>query len=56
MAGNKNESQARYMSRKKMITLVLDKDEDADIIRWLGKHGNRSGVIRELLKKEIEKR
>ena len=56
MGKNKTESQAKYMSRKKMITLILDKDEDADIIRWLGKYGNRSGMIRELLKKEMEKR
>lgn len=56
MGKNNPETQAKYMRKKVMVAFVLDREEDADIIRWLGKHGNRSEMMRELLKKEMERK
>lgn len=46
----KAEYQARYMTKRKMITFILDKEKDADIIGWLEKQDNQSEAIREALK------
>lgn len=49
----KNESyKKRYMRKHKMLTALLDKKKDADIIEWLNKQENRSKAIRQLIRKE----
>jgi hypothetical protein len=42
--------QAKYMERHKMLTVNLDKKEDAEIIAWLDKQANRSEAVRKALK------
>lgn len=52
----KNEKyRKRYMRNRKMLTLLLDKTVDADIIEWLNKQGkgNRSEAVRKAIRKEI---
>ena len=35
-----------------MLTFVLNKDKDADIIKWLDTRKNRSDAVRELIRRE----
>lgn len=42
--------QAKYMGKKKMITFILDKNDDVDLIEWLERQKNQSEAIREALK------
>lgn len=49
-AKKKSEYQAKYMEKRRMITFILDKEKDADIIDWLEKQDNQSEAIREALK------
>lgn len=46
----------KYMRSHKMLTLLLDKEVDADIIEWLEsrKMGERSAAVRTAIRKEIE--
>lgn len=44
----------RYMRSHKMLTLLLDKEKDADIIGWLSSKDNRSEAVRELIRREIK--
>lgn len=46
----------KYMRSHKMLTLLLDKEVDADIIEWLEsrKTGERSAAVRTAIRKEIE--
>lgn len=44
----------RYMRSHKMLTLLLDKEKDADIIDWLSSKDNRSEAVRELIRREIK--
>ena len=44
----------RYMRSHKIITLLLDNNRDADIIRWLGRQENRSEAIRMAIRACIE--
>ena len=37
------------------IKLKLNKKTDADILDWLGKQPNKTGYIKELIRKDIEK-
>jgi len=46
----KSEYQARYMTKRKMITFILDREKDAELIGWLEKQENQSEAIREALK------
>ena len=48
------EYQAKYMKRHQMVTFNLDKKEDAKIIKWLNKQGNKSKAIRAALLKVID--
>lgn len=50
----KNEKyQKRYMRKHKMLTSLLDKEKDADIIEWLNKQENRSEAIRQAIRDRI---
>lgn len=40
----------RYMRSHKMLTLLLDKEKDADIIDWLSSKDNRSEAVRTVLR------
>ena len=42
----------RYMRSHKMLTLLLDKEKDKDIIDWLESKKNRSASVRELIRRE----
>ena len=42
--------QATYMSGRKMVSFVLDKKEDKDLIEWLERQENQSEAIREALR------
>lgn len=46
----------KYMRSHKMLTLLLDKEADADIIKWLEtrKTGERSAAVRTAIRKEID--
>lgn len=53
----KNEKyRKKYMRSHKMLTLLLDKEVDADIIKWLEtrKTGERSAAVRTAIRKEIK--
>ena len=39
-----------YLESRKMVSFVLDKKTDKDIIDWLGKQENQSRSIREALR------
>jgi len=43
----------KYMKTHKMLTLLLDKERDADIIRWLEGQDNRSKAVRMAIRNEI---
>jgi hypothetical protein len=45
----RKESQKKYLQKKKMITFLLDKEIDDDIIDYLDKQDNRSRTIRRAL-------
>lgn len=50
----KNEKyQKRYMRKHKMLTALLDKEKDADIIEWLNNQENRSEAIRQAIRDRI---
>lgn len=42
-------SQTKYLKKKRMITFLLDKEIDDDIIEFLDKQENRSRTIRKAL-------
>ena len=46
--------QKKYMDRHRMLCVLLDSKNDKDIISWLEKQENRSGAVREALRKEVE--
>ena len=43
--------QKKYMDAKMMLTAILDRKDDKDIISWLGKQENRSEAVRRALRK-----
>ena len=44
---------ARYMERHQTLCVTLDKESDADIIRWLSSQQNRSVAVRKALREVI---
>lgn len=46
--------QKKYMDRHRMLTVLLRRDKDNDIIEWLEKQENQSEAVREALR-EIRK-
>lgn len=53
--GNRAKIRKKYMQDKIMLTCLLHKDVDANIISWLGRQENRSEAIREALRDAMEK-
>lgn len=53
---NDKQYKAQYMKTHKMLSLFLDKEKDADIIKWLKtiKVGERSAAVRTAIRKEIK--
>ena len=53
---NDKRYKAQYMKTHKMLSLFLDKEKDADIIKWLEtiKAGERSAAVRTAIRKEIK--
>lgn len=47
--------QKRYMNRHRMLSVLLDKEDDVDIISWLETQENRSEAVRRALQDEILK-
>ena len=45
--------QKKYMERHQTLCVTLSKDNDKDIISWLGKQENRSQAVREALRCQI---
>ena len=52
---NDKRYKAQYMKTHKMLSLFLDREKDADIIKWLEtrKTGERSAAVRTAIRKEI---
>ena len=46
--------QAKYMERHMTLCVTLDKEKDADIIRWLDMQDNRSQAVRSVIKDFIK--
>lgn len=44
------EYQKRYMNKHKMLTVLLNRDNDKDIIEWLETQENQSEAVREALR------
>lgn len=44
----------KYMTRHKTMCVTLSKENDNDILDWLGEQENRSEAVREALKKMIK--
>lgn len=49
-------AQKRYRQKLRSVTLRLRKEKDADLIAWLDRQSNKQEVIRELIRREIEKK
>ena len=45
---------AKYKKKCKKLLLVMNPDKDADVIERLESVGNKSGYIKELIRKDIE--
>lgn len=45
----------KYMQKNVMLTLLLNKDRDADIIRFLDNQDNKSVVVRQAIREYIKK-
>lgn len=45
----------RYMKSHKVLSLILDNEKDADILRWLGYQDNRSEAVRNAIREKISR-
>lgn len=45
----------KYMQKNLMLTLLLNKDRDEDIINFLEKQDNKSKVVRRAIREYIKK-
>lgn len=45
----------KYMQKNLMLTLLLNKERDADIIRFLDNQDNKSVVVRQAIREYIKK-
>lgn len=50
---NHKASQDKYMKRHQTLCVTLSKENDKDIIDWLGRQENRSESVRETLREVI---
>lgn len=46
---------AKYKATHKMFSFFLDEVEDAAVITWLERQGNRSEAVRRILRKAVIK-
>ena len=53
MSNNHTQVMKKYMKSKMMLTCLLNRETDRDIISWLGKQENRSEAIREALREAM---
>ncbi len=54
MGNNHSQIMARYMESKMMLTCLLNRKTDNDIISWLGKQENRSEAVRRALREAMK--
>jgi hypothetical protein len=47
--------QKRYMEKKRMLCVCLDREADKDIIEWMGKQESISDSVRSILRDEAFK-
>lgn len=45
----------KYMQKHQMLTVLLNKENDEDIIKFLWNQDNRSAVVRRAIREYIEK-
>ena len=45
----------KYMQKNLMLTLLLKKDRDEDIIRFLSNQDNKSAIVRSAIREYIKK-
>lgn len=45
----------KYMQKNLMLTLLLNKDRDEDIIKFLSNQDNKSAIVRRAIREYIEK-
>ena len=45
----------KYMQKNLMLTLLLKKDRDEDIIRFLSNQDNKSAIVRRAIREYIKK-
>lgn len=50
---DRKKNMMKYMERHQTLCVTLDNKNDADIIDWLGRHGNRSQAVRKALREII---
>ena len=42
----------KHRKKYKLLTFIIDKEKDSDIIDWLESKKNRSAAVRELIRRE----
>ena len=45
----------KYMQKHQMLTLLLNKDRDKDIIKFLSDQDNKSAIVRRAIREYIKK-
>lgn len=45
----------KYMKKNLMLTLLLNKDRDEDIIKFLSNQDNKSAIVRRAIREYIKK-
>lgn len=45
----------KYMQKNEMLTLLLKKDRDEDIIKFLSNQDNKSAIVRRAIREYIKK-
>ena len=45
----------KYMQKNLMLTLLLNKDRDEDIIKFLSNQDNKSAIVRRAIREYIKK-
>ena len=52
----KSDQQKKYMARKKMLCVCLDKEEDEDIIEWMSEQPCITNSVKRVLRYHINGR
>ena len=48
-------AQAKYQEKCKIVMVRIRKDNDADILAWMGKQKSVGGAIKTLIRQDIER-